>query len=108
MSTEFNFDFKSHAYPEVLILKLLGCDSLVERDLRKEAAKQFFFKLEVNFTEQSYLIPKAGVVAEPMAENRGSEAWSEFKQIVNNLYANRQVRVATLRLVNELHARLCT
>jgi len=104
MPDEFNFNFKSYPYPEVLILKLLGCDSLAEWDLREEAAKRFFFKLKVNFTEQSYLIPRAGAVAEPMAENRGSEAWSEFKQIVNSLYANRQVRVATLKLVNELHA----
>ncbi len=108
MSTGFNFDLKD--FPEARVSKLLELGSLEKKDLRDEANKRLFCKFEINFSEQSYLIPKAGMVAEPMAENRDvkSEAWSEFKKIVNNLYAEQKIRVATLQLVNQLSTALET
>ena len=100
MPKDFNFDLKE--YPEVRISKLLSLGKLSDKDLREKANKRLFCKLEVTFIEQSYLISKVGTVAGPMAENGNNDAWSDFKQVVNNLYAGREARVATLQLVNQL------
>ena len=100
MSSDFNFDLKE--YPEARISKMLGLGELSDKDLRENANKRLFCKLDVSMREQSYLIPKIGSVTVNMVESCDDEAWNDFKQIADNLYKGRGTRIATLRLLNQL------
>lgn len=81
---------------------MLGLGELSDKDLRKNANKRLFCKLDVSMREQSYLIPKIGSVTVNMVESCDDEAWNDFKQIADNLYKGRGTRIATLRLLNQL------